>query len=94
MHILYFLAHPLSEQDTLRLRSPRYRTFVNNSLYMSLIAHQGTLYLAKQLPTFPCTIDTWEEHLSHVYSLLKHTFLLAHPHPVLLAYVKTPASTL
>ncbi|WP_348663519.1 hypothetical protein [Chlamydia vaughanii] len=77
MGITYFLALPLNEQELSRFLSSakRWAFFLNQELYLSLISYRDTPYLAKEVSSFPCSIESWQRNISHVSSLLKHTFL-------------------
>ncbi|AAP04776.1 hypothetical protein [Chlamydia caviae] len=77
MGITYFLALPLTEEDSSRFlnSAKRWAPFLNQKLYLSLIFHNDTYYLAKEMSSFPCSAEEWQKSLNHVSSLLTHTFL-------------------
>ncbi|AFS24370.1 hypothetical protein [Chlamydia psittaci] len=77
MGISYFLALPLSEKDLSYFlnSAKRWAPFLNRDLYLSLISYNATAYLAKEISSFPCTLEQWQKAVNHVSSLLTHTFL-------------------
>ncbi|CAG9046228.1 hypothetical protein NVRI1_00577 [Chlamydia abortus] len=77
MGIFYFLALPLSEKDLAYFLNfaKRWAPFLNQDLYLSLISYDATAYLAKEISSFPCTLEQWQKAVNHVSSLLTHTFL-------------------
>ncbi|BAE81753.1 conserved hypothetical protein [Chlamydia felis Fe/C-56] len=79
MGITYFLALPLDEEDILRFlnSAKRWAPFLNQDLYLALISYNDSAYLAKEISSFPCTIEEWQKSVDHVSSLLTHTFLCA-----------------
>lgn len=75
----YFLALPLSEETltSFRQAAPRWSLFINREPYLDLISYENSFYLAKQVPSFPMTLDAWEALVVHVMSLLKTIFSLS-----------------
>lgn len=72
----YFLALPLSTNELacFRQESHRWSLFINQEPYLDLISYENHFYLAKQVPTFPLSVDVWEEFVAHVISLLQTVF--------------------
>ncbi|WP_201456516.1 hypothetical protein [Chlamydia sp. 17-3921] len=86
MQITYFLASSL--QSTILkhfLCSPkRWASFINNDLYLFLLLYNQTIYLVKELPTFPLPIEQWQQTTRNMKSLLVQTFLYPQNPPILL----------